>query len=174
MRRHTWLWIIALGAALALPAGCGRPTLPGQQFRGQKAVTTSQKPITSPLPEKPIIEEGPANAKVRIVAFFPIDREHQPLIDLMKSLVKQYPGKVYIKYIDFRTPQGQEAFQNAKMTVQGLMINTEKEYTIQAKPHPYVVDFSQDMGRYWTADDLKQAVAQEVAAAYGEGGGATR
>lgn len=169
MNRHHWLWIVALGTAAALAAGCGRPTVPGQQFRGQKAVTTSQKPVISPLPEKPMIEAGPAQAKVRIIAFFPIDSDHKQLIDLLKGLVKQYPGKVYIKYIDYRTPEGQAAFQNAKMTVQGVMINSQKESIIQAKPHSYTVDFSQDMGRYWTADDLKKAVAQEVAKVYGKG-----
>jgi hypothetical protein len=49
------------------------------------------------------------------------------------------------------------------------MINTAQEYTIHAKPNPYTVDFSQEMGRYWTADDLKKAVAEEVERQYGKG-----
>jgi len=171
--RH--LVMIAIpGLCLAVAAGCGRPVMPGQQFRGEKARTSSVKPTTSPLPEKPTIEEGPQDAKVRIVAFFPIDDDHKNLIDLLKGFVKQYPGKVYIKYTDYRTPQGQAAFESAKMTVPGVMINTEKEYVINAKPQPYTVDFSQDMGRYWTAEDLKKAVAQEVEKLYGKSASASR
>ena len=161
--------VVLLGLVAVWAAGCGRPVVPGQQFRGERAQTSSVKPSTSPLPEKPTIEKGPQEAKVRIVAFFPIDEDHKPLIDLLKGFVKEYPGKVYIKYIDYRTPTGYAAFQNAKMTVSGLMINTKKEYVINAKPNPYTADFSQDMGRYWTADDLKKAVAEEVSRVYGKG-----
>lgn len=165
--------IILAAALLALGAmaigGCGRPVLPGQQFRGEKARTSSVNPTTSPLPQNPVIEEGTDTAKVRIVAYYPIDDDHKVLIDLLKGFVKEYPGKVYIKYIDYRTPTGQQAFANAKMTVPGILINTEKEFVIDAKPQPYTVDLSQDMGRYWTADDLKKAVAQEVARQYGKG-----
>ena len=74
-----------------------------------------------------------------------------------------------MKYVDYRTPQGYEVFQNAKMTVSGLMINSEKDYTIHAKPNPYTVDFSQEMGRYWTADHVKKAVAEEIEKQYGKG-----
>ncbi|MGD0110280.1 MAG: hypothetical protein ABSD48_00245 [Armatimonadota bacterium] len=103
------------------------------------------------------------------MAFFPIDDQHKPVMDLLKGLVQEYPGKVYVKYVDYRTPQGYEVFQNAKMTVSGLMINSEKDYTIHAKPNPYTVDFSQEMGRYWTADHVKKAVAEEIEKQYGKG-----
>jgi hypothetical protein len=168
IQRHLLL-LAVLGCIVVLAAGCGRPVLPGQQFRGKPAVTSTTPTSKSPLPAKPIVEAGPANAKVRVVAFFPIDDQHKPVMDLLKGLVKEYPGKVYMKYVDPRTPQGYEAFQNAKMTVSGLMINSEQEYTIHAKPNPYTVDFSQEMGRYWTADDLKKAVAGEVEKQYGKG-----
>jgi hypothetical protein len=171
MSRSRLFWSVVGLTLLALP-GCGRPTLPGQQFRGKRAETSSVRPATSPLPKQPFWEVGPQDAKVRIVAFYPIDDEHKALMDLLKSLAKQYPGKVYVKYTDPRTMEGQQAFEAARMTVVGLMVNTKKELTINAKPTPYTVDFSQEMGRYWTSDDLKAAVAQEVATAYGKGAAA--
>lgn len=156
-----------LGAVAALLYGCGRPALPGRQFEGEVARTSSVKPVQSPLPEQPSIEMGPVDAQVRIIAFYPIDDEHQQVIDLLRQVVEQHPGKVYARYTDYRTMRGQEAFQNARMTTPGIMLNSETEYTIQAEPRPYTVDFTQDIGRYWTAEDLKLAVAQEVAAVYG-------
>ena len=166
MDRCRWLGAVLPVLGLAACAGCGRPVLPGQQFKGPKAKTSSLEPVTSALPKQPFFEAGSKEAKVRIVAFFAIDDGHKPLMDLLKSLAQQYPGKVYVKYIDYRTEQGAAAFASAKMTVPGVMINLQKEYRIEAKPHPYDVDFSQDMGRYWTADDLKKAVAQEVQKIY--------
>jgi ABC-type glycerol-3-phosphate transport system substrate-binding protein len=173
VQRHLLL-IALLGFAAVYAAGCGRPVMPGQQFRGKQAVTSTVKQATSPLPENPVIEAGPQDAKVRIVAFFPMDDDHKPLIDLLKGFAKEYPGKVYTKYVDYRTPTGYQAFQNAKMTVPGVMINTQNEYTFRVKPNPYTVDFSQDMGRYWTAEDLKRAVAEEVKRVYGPGAAASR
>jgi hypothetical protein len=168
IKRHVAL-MAALGFGAVALASCGRPVLPGQQFRGEKARTSSVKPTTSPLPDNPVIEDGAQDAKVRLVAFFPIDDDHKPLIDLMKGFAKEYPGKVYMRYVDYRTPTGQRAFENAKMTVPGVLINSKKEYIINASPRPYTVDFSQDMGRYWTAEDLKRAVAQEIDEVYGKG-----
>jgi len=168
MKRSHLGWGIGLGLALALLAGCGRPTLPGRQFRDEQARTSSVREITSPLPKEPMWEAGASAAKVRIVAFYPIDDDHKQLQESLKGLVKQYPGKVYVKYVDFRTLEGQQAFTAANMTVTGLLINGRKEYTIPAKPNPYTVDFAQDVGRYWTLEDLKLAVAQEVAAVYGK------
>jgi len=167
MRKHVTRLTIVLCVA-AVVCGCGRPALPGRQFQGDIAPTSSVKPADSPLPAEPIIEMGPADARVRIVAFLPMDDGHKQVMDLLKGLVEQYSGKVYVKYADYRTMRGQEAFQKAKMITPGILLNAKTEHVIQAGPQPYTVDFTQDMGRYWTAEDLKLAVAQEVATAYGQ------
>lgn len=168
MRRWHLLVALAAGAVVMLAAGCGRMVMPGKQFREPVARTSSTKPVQSPLPEKPILEAGDEHAKVRVVAFFPIDKDHQRLVDLVMGLAKAYPGKVYVRYVDYRTPEGAQVFANAQMTTRGVLINSKNEITIRAKPRPYTVDFAQDMGRYWTAEDLERAVAQEVEAAYGK------
>lgn len=174
MRHSHWAWAgcVTLGALVALAAGCGgRPTLPGRQFRGERAITSTSPPPTSPLPEKPYLEWGPASAKVRLVAFFPLDEAHQKVMDLVKGLAEQYPGKVYVKYVDYRTQEGRVIYQRSEMDTPGVMINGESSVMIEAKPYSYQVDFLQEMGRFWTADDLKAAVAQAVARAYGAAGG---
>jgi hypothetical protein len=162
MKRFGPVLIVAVAIGVAV-TGCARVTLPGRQFREQPADTSTTEPVRSPLPPQPVLEFGPADAPVRVVAFYPIDDQHQRLIDLLKELVNQYPGKVYVRYIDYRTPEGAQAAQRAGMQSQGLMINSQRSITINAKPNPYTVEFSQPMGRYWTADDLRKAVAQEVA-----------
>ena len=165
MKRSAWLWFVMAG--MAAVGGCGRPTLPGQQFQGERAVTSTAPPVESPLPEKPILEWGPAEAKVRVVAFYAMDDAHRKVLELVKGFAARYPGKVYAKYVDYRTREGMVVFQRAEMKSPGVMINGESSATIEAKPYPYQVDFVQEMGRYWTADDLEKAVAQAVARAYG-------
>lgn len=171
MRRSCWEWVVGLGVVLVAAVGCGRPSLPGRQFRDERAISTTSPPATSPLPKQPYFEWGASDAKVRVVAFFPIDKAHQKLMDLLKGLAQRYPGKVYAKYVDYRTPEGRIIFQRAEMKSPGLMVNSESSVMIEAKPYSYQVDFVQEMGRFWTGEDLEKAVAQAVARASGEGGG---
>jgi hypothetical protein len=168
MRHRAWLYplLLAVAAALIL-AGCGRPTLPGRQFKGELRTTPGTEEKT-PLPEKPILEWGPSDAKVRVVAFYPIDEPHQRLIDLAGSLAKTYPGEVYVRYIDYRTPEGAQLFASAQLTVPCVAINGNTSVDLSSSLGPRTVDFVKDMGRYWTADDLKEAVAEAVAKAYGK------
>lgn len=157
---------IICGAAF-LVAGCGRPTLPGQTFGGDLARDQTEQE-ESPLPEDPIREWGPSDAKVRVVAFYPMDEEHQRLMDLLQELAHKYPGKVYVKYVDYRTPEGMAAFQRAEQSIDGLLINSKGTVKMPSDPETHEVTFVQEMGRYWTADDLRAAVRQEVEKLYGE------
>ncbi|MFB3882416.1 MAG: hypothetical protein ACE149_14205 [Armatimonadota bacterium] len=174
MRRHVFSGTIALCGGAALVIGCGKPSLPGKQFQGPRATVPGTVATNTPLPAKPFQEWGSKDAKVRLAIFFPIDKPHQALADLAQELTKQYPGKVYVKYIDYRTPEGAQLFQGAKATVACVMINGETSAELPSKYGARTVDFVKEMGRYWTADDLREAVANEVKKVYGGGAGAAK
>jgi len=174
MQRFAWLSImLVVTAGILLAAGCGRPTLPGQQFQGERRALPGSAATDTPLPDKPIYAWGPEDAKVRVTAFFPIDEPHQRLMDLLESLAQEHQDKVYIRYADYRTPEGAQLFAQAQIQVSGILINGESSVDLESATGPRTVDFVKEMGRYWTGDDLREAVAQAVAAAYG-GGSAAR
>lgn len=166
--RHFAQTLVVLMVVAAI-CGCGRPTRPGEYFEGKKVDTSIKPKADAPPPEEPYFEAGPADAKVRILVFLPIDDVHQEVIALLKELVDEYPGKVYLKYWDPRTEDGKLAMARARMSSEGLLINSQSEMMIEAEPAPYRVHFLQDMGRFWTADDLRAAVAQAVREQYGPG-----
>ena len=169
MQRTAWLSSILITiAAVVLAAGCGRPTLPGQQFQGERRVVPGTVADT-PLPEQPILVWGSEDAKVRVTAFFPIDEPHQRLRDLIESIAEEYQDKVYIRYADYRTPEGAYLLAQAELQVSAILINGENSVELESPTGPRTVDFVKDMGRYWTGDDLREAVAQAVAEAYGGG-----
>jgi len=169
MNPKRFLLALLACSSLALAYGCGRPTRPGEYFEGKKVETSIAPESTTLLPEKPYFELGPDDAKVRILAFFPIDEPHKDLMNLLKGLVSEYQGKIYLKYTDPRTSEGNIIMQRSQMTGYGMLINGVSEMTIKAKPEPYHVEFVQDIGRYWTAEDLRAAVAQTVAESDGGG-----
>ena len=168
MQRFAWLTImLVVTAGILLAAGCGRPTLPGQQFQGERREVPGSTPTDTPLPDKPIYAWGPKDAKVRVTAFFPIDEPHQRLMDLLESIAQEYQDKVYIRYADYRTPEGAYLLTQAELQVSGILINGENSVELESPTGPRTVDFLKEMGRYWTGDDLREAVAQTVAEAYG-------
>ena len=158
--------ILCLLVLLLAATGCGKPSLPGQQFAGETPDRGVSPRVDSPVPEQGILEWGDPEAKVRVVAFFPIDEAHAELMGMMEGFTEEYPGKVYAKYVDRRTLEGMGSFQRAGVQGDCVMINAESSATIEAEPYPYTVDFVQEMGRHWTADQLRKAVAQEVARQY--------
>lgn len=157
---------LTVSAALLLSAGCGRPTLPGQHFQGERRVATGSTNTDTPLPEKPIHTWGSEDARVRVTAFYPIDEPHQRLMDLLESIAEEYQDKVYIRYADYRTPEGAQLFAVAELQVGSVLINGENSFELQTPTGTRTVDFVKEMGRYWTSDDLRDAVAQLVAQEY--------
>jgi len=167
MTMRTVAAVIAVCTCVAATIGCGKPTLPSRQFQGERVTVPGTVAANTPLPEKPIREWGPKDAKVKVTAFFPIDEPHKKLMDLVKEIADKHPGKVYAKYVDYRTPEGQQLFQTSKATIACVIINGETSVELPSKYGPRNVDFVREMGRFWTADDLREAVAGEVKKAYG-------
>jgi hypothetical protein len=166
MRHSTLACLVGLTGLLALAVGCGRPTLPGQHFSGDKPDTSSSPPITSPLPEEAVLTWGDEEARVRVLAFFPIDDEHKQLMELLQGLVEENPGKLYVRYVDFRLPEGGAIFERSRATGRMIQINGESEVELEAEGRTYKIDLVQEMGRFWTADDLETAITQEIARQY--------
>ena len=167
MQRSRLTSLILACASAALAAGCGKPTLPGSQIQGERAVTPGLVATDTPLPEKPFREWGAKNAKVQLLALFPIDEPHKKVIELVQEVAEKHPGRVYARYVDYRTPEGAQLFQQNKATVACIMINGETAVELPSDYGPHTVDFVKEIGRYWTADDLRAAVALKVREAYG-------
>jgi len=164
MRRVAWAMCLVVLVAVALP-GCGRFRRPG--FTGPKQPTGY--PTPTDRPEKASLQWGPETAKVRVIGFFYIskDPKYQRLMRIFQNLAEKYPGKVYVRYWDMRTKEGVNTrgkVVGAEAGV-GLLVNGESEIMIEGD-QPHKADFNQDMGRFWTEEDLEAAVAQAVARAY--------
>ncbi len=157
-----------IAAFILIASGCGRPTLPGQQFKGPRQTLPGVVGRDTPLPEEPFYEWGPENAKVQIEAFYPIDERHQRLVDLLKkAATEEYPGKLHVMYIDYRTPEGAAMMRRAEIQVAAMLFNGENSVDLEGPVGVRTVDFVRDIGRFWTEDDLKQAIEHEIAKAYG-------
>ncbi len=165
------LWAVCLLSLLALAlSGCGAYHRP--DFRGTRATSATVVPPKD-TPKTPIVEWGSPQAKVRVLAFFfnSTEAPYPALMKLLQDQVKQYPNKLYVKYADLRTPEGADlrTRTSSGATGAGLLIDGKSSFTVKAKPYDYTVNFDQEPGRFWTEDQLKAVIAQEIAAAYRKG-----
>jgi len=164
-----WLWFACVGAILAALSGCGRPVLPGQQFKEERSGPPMAAATDTPLPEQGVYEWGEEDAEVQVAAFYPIDEYHKELMDLLKNAAtEKHKGKIAVKYVDYRTPQGRALFAEEGIQVSTVLINGENSIELKTEYGPRTVDFVRDVGRFWTLEDLAQAIDQAVAETYGE------
>ncbi len=160
------MWALAAWLLLSAGlAGCGGG------WRHQKPAVTQIAPPVAGKPTKALLQWGPTDAKVRLIGFFYIspDPRYQMHIALFESLAKQYPKQLFVQYWDLRTPEGRAARNDTGPSQGsiGLLINGNNEFDLPGHP-PTHVSFSQEMGRYWTEDELRQVVAMEIKKEYGK------
>ena len=161
-RLHLLLFTVTFVLAFHL-TGCGRPSLPGRQFEGETRTIPGQVTTAAPLPEEPVLQWGPDDAKVQVVAFYPIDEPRQRLVDILEELAtEKYPGQVHVRYVDYRTPEGRQEFLAEQLQVATILINGESSVELEGEKGTRLVDFVREMGRYWTEKDLRQAIGDAV------------
>ena len=97
--------------------------------------------------------------KVTIKAYLNLGACGKEVTDLLDGLVKEYRGRVSVKYIDFGTREGANRMAEDGLNCQGLIINGKQTYTIVDKNGAQIdVKFSHPLNSQYTADDLKTVV----------------
>ena len=127
----------ATPAAPAVPAG--QPAEPGKADSGDWKIVT-----------------GPADAKVEVLCFYPMNEHHNWVKELNKKIAAKWPGKVRVEHIDWWTEEG------GKVQKQ-YMKESCAAYLVDKK---IVVKKSQALGG-WTEPQLLAAIGKEVAKQYG-------
>ena len=97
--------------------------------------------------------------KVTIKAYLNLGACGKEVTDLLDGLVREYPGRVSVEYIDFGTKEGAERMAKDGLKCQGLVINGKQTYTVIDKNGAQKnVTFSHPINEQYTADDLKTVV----------------
>jgi len=103
------------------------------------------------------IESGPADAKVTVECFFPMNEDHAWVKDLNQKILDKFPGQVRIVHIDWFTEEGGK-------------VQEEKGFpscSVYAVNGKVVAQKSQELGG-WTEEGLLDEIGKAVKEAYGE------
>lgn len=157
MKKLAVMTLMVLGVGL----GCAKqapptsaPTAPTQAL----PEATTPAPGTAPAAETNWkIESGPADAKVTVECFFPMNEDHAWVKDLNQKILDQFPGQVRIVHIDWFTEEGGKVQEEKGFPACSV-------YAINGK---IVAQKSQELGG-WTEEGLLEEIAKAVKAAYGE------
>jgi len=163
-----------VGAAmgLTLMAGCGReePSRPAPPAVAVPAKKPAEAMTQSCSPETGTtnlcnFKGGPATAKVKVEAYYP--GRHEDTLAAVKDLLTEFPDKVQIEIVDWRTEEGLKRRDATGLTCAGVMINGRNAFELEVDGTKSKVLFVRGIDGEWTKADLQAAVRQELAAADG-------
>ena len=110
------------------------------------------------------IQPAQTNAKIVIEAYYPFNEEHEFMKGFFEDFAKSYNGAVSAECIDFRSDEGYVRWRKTSLGCGGVLINGKNKFTINKDGQNKEVEFLKRMDMFWTKEDLKAAVDQELEA----------
>jgi hypothetical protein len=144
---------LALGIAIGI-TGCKK----------KDATTDVAPPADQEKVQYCDFEGGPADAPVKVVAYYP--GGHEETLAAVKALLEQYPDKVHVQIVDWRREEGRKLRGEAGLSCAGITIDGKNVIEIDRDGKKDSVAFQKGLSKgEWTVADLKTAVDQELAKA---------
>lgn len=148
-----------VAAAMLVLAGCGKgrtsADAPKAAAGGHAGDTTGQMQFCD-------AKEGPVDAPVKVVAFYP--GRHEDTLAAVRRLLEVAPGKVSIEIVDWRHKEGMERRDQAGLTCAGITVNGRNAFDLTVDGRTEKVMFIRGMDGDWTEAQLQAVVKAEVEA----------
>jgi hypothetical protein len=139
---------------------------PGLAFSYAYDAAANTVSLKTSIPDD-VYDLGPKDAKVFVRAFYPGIHQCRPVRQLVLSFALKYPGKVRGRFVPFDTEAGEKEWHDAGLFCGGVLVNGKQSAEVKGTDgKTHTITFKQRMGDLWTPEDLKAAVAAEVAKVY--------
>jgi ABC-type glycerol-3-phosphate transport system substrate-binding protein len=99
-------------------------------------------------------------APIEIVAFYPLNADHQFIADYLKDMEKQHPGQIELTIYDMQTPEGRQEWQGRGLTCAGVFVNGSTRHEVTRDGKTETVDFIKKMDVFWTRADFEAVVSK--------------
>ncbi|MBL7130007.1 MAG: molybdate ABC transporter substrate-binding protein [Candidatus Omnitrophica bacterium] len=99
---------------------------------------------------------------VKIEAYFPFNEEHKFIADYLKTFEKKFPGKVSLRLIDFRSPDGYDQWRKSGLSCGGVLINGMSAFDIETPDGPKTIRFLRRLDTFWTREDFEKVLLSEI------------
>ncbi len=162
MRNGLIIALLAILAAVAVGCGTKPPMSPvGNQSPGSPSGQQVAEVTT------PKVMHGPASAKVKVDAYYPLNEKHLKIVEFLNSLADRYPDKVQVTAWDFRTDEGgKKATEAFGKICGGMRINGKSDFTVMLKGKKSPVNITGGEWINWTKPEVEAALDQVVKQVY--------
>ncbi|MCC6442138.1 MAG: hypothetical protein IT210_01640 [Armatimonadetes bacterium] len=125
--------------------------------------------ITKAVEDQPAaIEFGDKKAKVKMVAYYPLNEGHAAIAQQLRKITQQHPGKVQARFVNWQNPDGLAERDANKITCGCVVVDGSDAHKITLNGKTYEVLFQRGMISEWQPEELEQAVKQAVEKKYGK------
>lgn len=102
--------------------------------------------------------------KVSIVAYYPLNADHQYIADYLKSLEAnpEFKGKITVEFNDMQSSEGREKWKTTGLGCAGVFINGKTRYEGLRNGKKETVDFIKRMGPFWDKADFEAVLKQQL------------
>ena len=159
--------IIALWTLLVGKSRVASPPPPKEQLNESKEKARALREHEMMLEAAGVAEEiGAKDAKVRVKAHLPPTECHAENVRMLKKLVAQYPGKLFVKFIAWGSAEAEkEGFHCAT-----ILVNGKSDFIIQG-PKKELRNIVMLTKMNFSSADLEMVVKQEISKVYGKTAG---
>ncbi len=159
MKRVGLLSLTALLAVvMVMVAGCGpkQAAAPGAS-NGGGAISS----------EGAAVSLGSPDAPVKIVAYYPLNRDHQFIIDYLREFAEARPDEVSLTVWDMQSPEGRAKWAGCGLSCAGVFVNGSTHFEVERDGKTESVDLIKRMDSFWTQEDFEAVVQQALDKAKG-------
>lgn len=157
MSRRMTLFIAVLAAAVCclLLSGCWRKTAAAKPPAPPQAKAPSEV-TAAPRATAP----SAAKAPISLEAYYPLNSDHQYIIDYLKEIQKKHPKEISLAVYDMQSPEGRKKWSTTDLGCAGVFVNGKTHWEIKKGGKTESVDFIKRLDDFWPRQDFEAVIKQ--------------
>jgi ABC-type glycerol-3-phosphate transport system substrate-binding protein len=101
-----------------------------------------------------------AATAVKIVAYYPLNKDHKYIADYLVALGKKHPDQIKVEVVDMQSPDGRTKWRTSGLSCAGVFVNGKTRWEVLRDGKKENVDFLKRMGSFWDQADFEAVVKQ--------------
>lgn len=146
------LVVLAVFVVSVFVAGCSRTGKPVAPPTGSQ-VKTDLKDVNA---------IGDPKAPVKIVAYYPFNKDHLPAAEYVATLPKKFGGKVYAEVYNMESEAGRKKWADSGLPCAGVLTNGKLEWKVTRGGKPETIVFAKRPPGWWATEDLEAIIASQL------------
>jgi hypothetical protein len=147
--------VLTAGVCSVLLSGCRQKT----EAAKPPAPTQAKAPSQVAAAPQATATAG-SKAPISLVAYYPLTKDHQFIIDYLKQIQKKHPKEISLTVYDTQTPEGRRKWMTTGLSCAGVFVNGKTHWEIKRGGKTETADFIKRLDSFWTREDFEAVIKQ--------------